>query len=101
MPTLLSLAARVSELERMVKGLLLEKAPRHMNVDVVPQLRFNFDRIDKKRIMELLIDIYERGGIDNNRKEMFRWLSLFTNLGNEQTIHALYYYHQKQKLRGS
>ena len=36
-----------------------------MNVDVVPQLRFNFDRIDKKRIMELLIDIYERGGNKN------------------------------------
>lgn len=78
--------------------MLQGKRVRRRQVDVVPQLRFNFDRIDKKRIMELLIDIYERGGIDNNRKEMFRWLSLFTNLGNEQTLHALYYYHQKQKL---
>lgn len=83
----------------MVKGLLLEKAPRHTNVDVVPQLRFNFDRIDKKRIMELLIDIYEHGGIDNDRTEMFRWLSQFTNLGNERTIHSLYYYHEKQMLK--
>jgi hypothetical protein len=78
--------------------MLQGKRVRRRQVDVVPQLRFNFERIDKKRIMELLIDIYERGGIDNNRKEMFRWLSHFTNLGNEQTLHALYYYHQKQKL---
>ena len=100
MLTLEALAARVSELEKDVR-MLQGKRVRRRQVDVVPQLRFNFNRIDKKRIMELLIDIYERGGIDNNRKEMFRWLSLFTNLGNEQTLHALYYYHQKQKLRGS
>lgn len=79
--------------------MLQGKRVRRRQVDVVPQLRFNFDRIDKKRIMELLIDIYERGGIDNNRKEMFRWLSLFTNLGNERTIHSLYYYHEKQMLK--
>ena len=79
--------------------MLQGKRVRRRQVDVVPQLRFNFDRIDKKRIMELLIDIYERGGIDNNRKEMFRWLSQFTNLGNEQTIHSLYYYHEKQMLK--
>ena len=79
--------------------MLQGKRVRRRQVDVVPQLRFNFDRIDKKRIMELLIDIYERGGIDNNRKEMFRWLSQFTNLGNEQTIHSLYYYQEKQMLK--
>ena len=98
MLTLETLAARVSELEKDVR-MLQGKSVRRRQVDVVPQLRFNFDRIDKKRIMELLIDIYERGGIDNNRKEMFRWLSLFTNLGNEQTLHSLYYYHEKQMLK--
>ena len=98
MLTLETLAARVSELEKDVR-MLQGKSVRRRQVDVVPQLRFNFNRIDKKRIMELLIDIYERGGIDNNRKEMFRWLSLFTNLGNEQTLHSLYYYHEKQMLK--
>lgn len=88
----------MSELEKDVR-MLQGKRVRRRQVDVVPQLRFNFDRIDKKRIMELLIDIYEHGGIDNDRTEMFRWLSLFTNLGNERTLHALYYYHQKQQIR--
>lgn len=79
--------------------MLQGKRVRRRQVDVVPQLRFNFDRIDKKSIMELLIDIYEHGGIDNDRTEMFRWLAQFTNLGNERTIHSLYYYHEKQMLK--
>ena len=55
------------------------------------RLRFNFKRIHKKEVYQAFLDIYARGGIEMENRELISFLARYTNLGSESSIKTLFY----------
>jgi hypothetical protein len=55
------------------------------------KLRFNYKRIHQKEVYQAFLEIYARGGIELNNKELISFLARYTNLGSEASIKTLFY----------